>query len=187
LIGSFPTAYLISRLFKKIDIRQHGSGNVGATNVFRVLGKKYGLLVFTIDFLKGAAAVFLVFLIIRDPAANKSMGLWIGLGAILGHVFTPFLGFKGGKGVATGAGVLCAVYPTLFVFTLLTWLLVFVLTKIVSISSIIAVFSISIFSYLMKLERESTAFFVLAALFFIWTHRSNLLRIMKKEENKLIK
>ena len=89
--------------------------------------------------------------------------------------------------MATGAGVLCAAYPILFVFTLLTWLAVFVLTKIVSISSIIAVFAIPIFSYLMKLEREITAFFILAAIFFLWTHRSNMLRIMKKEENKLIK
>ncbi len=187
LIGSFPTAYVISRLVKKIDIRQHGSGNVGATNVFRVLGKKYGLLVFMIDFLKGAAAVLLVFLIVQDPAGHKSMGLWVGLGSILGHVFTPFLGFKGGKGVATGAGVLYAAHPTLFIFTLLTWSLVFVLTKTVSISSIIAVFAIPIFSYLMQLERETIVFFVLVAVLFTWTHRSNILRIIKKEERKLIK
>jgi len=187
LIGSFPTAYVIGRAVKKIDIRQQGSGNVGATNVFRVLGKKYGLLVFTIDFLKGAAAVLLTFLIVQDPAAHKSMGLWIGLGAILGHVFTPFLGFKGGKGVATGAGVLFAAYPIIFTFTLLTWLLVFVLTKTVSISSIIAVFMIPILSYLMLLERETTVFFLVAALLFTWTHRSNIFRIIRGEEEKLIK
>ena len=187
LIGSFPTAYVISRLVKKIDIRQHGSGNAGATNVFRVLGKKYGFLVFLIDFLKGVAAVLLVFLIVRDPAVHPSTGLWIGLGAILGHVFTPFLGFKGGKGIATGAGVLFAAYPIIFIFTLLTWLLVFVLTKTVSISSIIAVFVTPILSYLMKLEREPTVFFVVITLLFTWTHRSNILRIMRGEETKLIK
>src|SRR3989344_8484133 len=115
-IGSFPTAYVVGRVVKKIDIRQHGSGNVGATNVFRVLGKKYGLLVFAIDFLKGAAAVWLVYLLLKNPSSpiasrcpafltSQSLALWIGLGAILGHVFTPYLRFKGGKGIATGAGV----------------------------------------------------------------------------------
>ena len=115
LAGSTPTAYLAGRSFKRIDIRQYGSGNVGATNAFRVLGKKIGAFVFIIDFLKGSLPVF--FLPLLLPANHldpKEAGLWIGTGAIAGHVFTPFLGFKGGKGIATGAGVLCGAFPFLF-------------------------------------------------------------------------
>ncbi len=187
LIGSFPTAYLISRYVKGIDIRQHGSGNVGATNVFRVVGKKYGLFVFVIDFLKGAVAVFLTWLLWSDPAAHSVLGLWIGLGSILGHVFSPFLGFKGGKGVATGAGVLLASFPIIFIYTLLTWVIIFVLTRTVSISSIIAVFSMTLFAYIMKLDHKVILFFLLAAFLFIWTHQSNIYRLWKGKEDKLIK
>ncbi len=159
LIGSFPTAYLVSRYAKGIDIRQHGSGNVGATNVFRVMGKKYGLFVFGVDFLKGATAVFLTWLLWPDPAAHGVLDVWIGFGSILGHVFSPFLRFKGGKGVATGAGVLLATSPIIFIYTLLTWVIVFVLTRTVSISSIIAVSLTTLFAYLMKLDREIIFFF----------------------------
>lgn len=187
LIGSFPTAYLVSRYAKGIDIRQHGSGNVGATNVFRVMGKKYGFFVFGIDFLKGAVAIFLTWLLWPDSAAHSVLDVWIGLGSILGHVFSPFLRFKGGKGVATGAGVLLATFPIIFIYTLLTWVIIFALTRTVSISSIIAVFSTPLFAYLMKLDREAIFFFLLVALLFIWTHRSNIYRLFKGKENKLVK
>ena len=184
LLGSIPTAYLFAKALKKIDIREHGSGNVGATNVSRVLGKKYGVVVFVIDFLKGALAVLIVLAFAQKPT-NQELSLWIGSGSILGHIFTPFLGFKGGKGVATGAGVLCAVYPLLFILTFLVWWLVFILTKIVSISSVIAMCSLVIFSYLTYENLKISIFFGLILLLFLWTHRSNLLRLVMGKENKI--
>src|SRR3989338_8540646 len=136
-LGSIPTAYLAGRIFKGIDIRQHGSGNVGATNALRVMGKKIGALVFFIDFIKGFLPVFLLSKfttgLTPDP---REAGLWLGVAAISGHVFTPFLGFKGGKGIATGAGVLLGVFPLLFFCVLFVWISVFVTTRIVSISSL---------------------------------------------------
>lgn len=186
LIGSIPTGYIAGRLFSGTDIRLHGSGNTGATNAFRVLGKKIGMLVFAVDFFKGFLPAFLVSrffsLNYSDP---KELGLWIGVGAILGHVFTPFLGFKGGKGIATGAGVLCGAFPILCLMVIGVWGIVFFFTRIVSISSLIALIALVIFSFFLGLKLSISLLFLGVCLFTIWTHRSNISRLRKGEERKV--
>ncbi len=184
LCGSLPTAYLAGRFFKGVDIRSLGSGNVGATNAFRVFGKKIGSLVFLIDFLKGALPTFFFLTLIRGSSALPSANLWIGFGAILGHVFTPFLGFKGGKGVATGGGVLCAAYPILFLITVVVWTVTFLLSRIVSVSSILALLALIVSALLFGVDQKALIFFVLVSIFIIWTHRTNLIRLVKGKENR---
>lgn len=182
--GAIPTAFIIAKKAKGIDIRQHGSSNVGATNAFRVLGKKMGALVFALDLLKGYLPAKLLSLYFFNN--RPELALWIGLGAVLGHVFTPFLSFKGGKGIATGAGALLAAYPLIFLWALLAWVLVFAVTKIVSISSLAAILSLVLWGKHYQVPDASMAFFVLAAVFLVWTHRSNIQRLLKGEEKKVI-
>ena len=112
-------------------------------------------------------------------------GLWIGLGAILGHVFTPFLGFKGGKGIAAGAGVLCGSFPVLFLIVLGSWVVVFSFTRIVSISSIASLIVLCISSALMGLKGTVIMLFVMISIFLIWTHRSNVARLLKGKEKSI--
>ena len=186
LIGSTPTAYLAGRIFKGIDIRRHGSGNVGATNAVRVLGKKIGALVFVVDFLKGflPACLLPLFLAANNLDAREA-GLWIGTGAIVGHVFTPFLNFKGGKGIATGAGVLCGAFPLLFIITLVAWLGIFAWTRIVSISSLVSLVTLLIGAITLRLRSPVIFLFILIVLFIVWTHRSNIMRLIRGKENRL--
>ncbi len=181
LSGSLPTAYLAGKM-KGIDIRQHGSGNVGATNAFRVLGKKVGATVFLIDFLKGYLPTYFL-------SAAAGMQDWvplaIGLSCILGHVFSPWLGFKGGKGIATGAGVLMALNGTLFAVAILLWLLCFFMFKIVSLSSLVAVGGLLAASlFLPEVSAVHRWFFGAIFLFVVWTHRSNIGRLIKGEERR---
>lgn len=186
IIGAIPTAYLAGRIFKGLDIRQHGSGNVGATNAFRVLGKKIGFFVFFIDFLKGFIPSFLLSkLIIGDNLDAGEVGLWIGVSAILGHVFTPFLGFKGGKGVATGAGVLCGSFPLLFLCVTSIWIVLFKLTRTVSISSLSSLISLVLLSLFFKQHLSVTAIFLGVCLFTFWTHRENIQRLIEGKEHKI--
>ena len=185
LMGSVPTAYLFARILKKIDIRQYGSGNSGATNAFRVLGKGPGLAVFAVDFFKGFFPVILFSGAYSNlSAAQPEFLVWIGFTAILGHVFTPFLRFRGGKGVATGAGVLCAGFFYLFLLALLVWLLVFFLTRIVSASSLTAFFSVIINSIFFKVSTLATVSFFVVFLFVTWTHRTNIFRLLKSKEEQ---
>lgn len=180
-LGSFPTAYFAGRWFGGTDIRRHGSGNVGATNALRVLGKKLGVAVFVVDFMKGFLPVWLA----HRFGMEKESALWIGFGAALGHIFTPFLGFKGGKGVATGAGLLCAAFPFLFLLSAAVWLLVFLTTRLVSLGSLVALFSLVIFSLIFQLGVSAFLFFCCTFLLMAWTHRSNLRRIFSGTEKRL--
>src|SRR5712691_6251882 len=148
LIGSCPNGYLIGRAFG-IDIRQHGSGNIGATNVMRLLGKRWGYLVFTLDALKGFLAVRLAF----DGAAatlsgsmhREIVGIATGLACILGHTFPVWLHFRGGKGVATSAGVLLGLMPIAVVSVFAVWMLLYQITRYVSVASIAAAVALPIF------------------------------------------
>lgn len=182
LFGSLPTAYLVAKKMKGIDIRQHGSGNVGATNAFRVLGKGPGSFVFAVDFLKGFLPVWLF---ISNSAPITYEPLIVGAFGILGHIFTPFLNFRGGKGVATGAGVLAASFPVFFLISFLTWVVVFLITKIVSISSVAAVIALSAISWFHAPMAFSTYVLTGLSFFVIWTHRSNIRKLLKGEEKKI--
>ena len=147
LLGSFPAGYVAGRL-AGIDIRTVGSGNIGATNVLRVLGKRWGYAVFFIDALKGFAAVRLAFLLLQFwPAAKPftvQLTILTGVMCIVGHNFPVWLGFKGGKGVATSAGVLFGLLPAAVPFVVLVWVIVFETTRYVSVASIIAAISLPI-------------------------------------------
>lgn len=186
LIGSIPTAYLAGLWCKGVDVRRHGSGNVGATNAVRVLGKKIGIAVFVIDLLKGLLPVALL-----APLSGSSdvelARILLALCAVAGHVFTPFLGFKGGKGVATGAGALLAGFPVLFAVCALVWVGVYVPTRIVSVSSLAGLAALAIAGLFTAYAIPVKALFFLIFAFLTWTHRSNIARLRQGQESSFKK
>lgn len=183
LSGAIPTAYLAGRRFGKIDIRKHGSGNMGATNAFRVLGRGPGVFVFAVDFLKGYLPVLFYLSRFSAPGSSQAMGegLWLGLGAVLGHVFTPFLGFKGGKGIATGAGALLACSPFYFLSAAGLWILALLVSRVIAVASLSAVAGLLVLGFLGKEPMLVESYFILAMLLTLWTHRKNLRGFCKKE------
>ena len=192
LIGSIPTSIIISRLFWGIDIREHGSGNAGGTNVVRVLGWKPGVFVMLFDAFKGFAAALWIARLAYGHAGldPSSVQLIAGCAAIFGHIWTVFAGFKGGKGVGTAAGMLLALYPLTLLICLLIFLFVFLLTRIVSLSSMIAAASfpavLSIFRFVLDEPVSASLYYFsfFAALLIIYTHRSNIKRLMNGTENR---
>ena len=185
-LGAIPTAYLAGKWLKGLDIREHGSGNVGATNAFRVLGKGTGTAVFVIDFLKGALPVYFFKASSVGALSASSAVLCVGLAALLGHVYTPFLGFKGGKGIATGAGMLASGFPALFGIVLAVWLLMFFMTRTVSISSMGSAAALAIAAFVLGYKLETELIFLAISVFIFWTHRSNIGRILRGEEGKAV-
>ncbi|QSR88166.1 glycerol-3-phosphate 1-O-acyltransferase PlsY [Methylacidiphilum caldifontis] len=187
LLGSIPFGFLIGQA-KGVDIRQLGSKNIGATNVGRILGWKWALVVLVLDFLKGFLPVFLV-IWLRFSLNSTSVDLFAllcGLFAIFGHNYTPWLKGKGGKGIATSAGVLAALMPKVFFFLVIVWLSVFFLTRIVSISSICVALLFPLFSFLLYPNSPLFFFFSIAAsCLALWRHRSNIKRILNGTEPKL--
>jgi glycerol-3-phosphate acyltransferase PlsY len=190
LLGSIPFGYLAGRLVG-IDIRQTGSGNVGATNVVRVLGKRYGYPVFALDFLKGFGAVKISMLMApgRPPEWNSSeiIGILAAMSSILGHLYPPWLKFKGGKGVATSAGALLALTPVPTLIGVAIWIIVFWLTRYVSLASIIAAVFLPIVILVVRPHDQNNGkplvySSVCVAAVVIWRHRSNLLRLIRGTE-----
>lgn len=184
IVGSFPFGYWVGRS-QGIDIRQHGSGNIGSTNVSRVLGKKWGIFVFVLDFLKGWSAVILMAKLANlssiDLISTWSVGAAVMV--ILGHNYTPWLRFKGGKGIATSAGVLLAVMPWALGIGLLAWGVMMVLTKTVSIASLTSCIVVPVSSwFLYPGDKVLFGFALLAGVMGIWRHRSNIQRIISGEE-----
>ncbi len=186
LLGSIPTGYWYGRL-KGIDIRTKGSGNLGATNVLRVLGTKAGVFVLAVDVLKGLLAVVLLTQLTPFPGSDY-LRVACGLAAVLGHTYTVFLKFKGGKGVATTYGVLLALAPisTILVFLILVG--VVAMTKYVSAGSIVSAILFPIFIWLLGESGQGFSVLLLALLVgaaVVFKHRSNIKRIMDGTENKL--
>jgi acyl phosphate:glycerol-3-phosphate acyltransferase len=190
LLGSIPFGYLAGRLVG-IDIRQTGSGNVGATNVVRVLGKRYGYPVFALDFLKGFGAVKISMLMApgRPPEwhSPEIFGILAAMSSVLGHLYPPWLKFKGGKGVATAAGALLALTPLATVIGVAIWIIVFWLTRYVSLASITAAvvlpIVILVFSSQDQNKRRPLVYSsACVAAVVIWRHRSNLSRLMRGTE-----
>ncbi|MBK7132341.1 MAG: glycerol-3-phosphate 1-O-acyltransferase PlsY [Bacteroidales bacterium] len=192
LIGSLPSAVWIGKWFHNIDVREHGSGNAGATNVIRVLGWKTGIPVLLIDVAKGALATLLpVFFKLAEPESPLLINYQIiaGVTAIIGHIFPVFAGFRGGKGVATIFGVLLALHPLLTVSCMGVFLTVLLITGIVSVSSMTAGLAFPAFLFLL-FDSPSIifkVFSVVVAIALIITHRKNIERLMKGEEKKLFK
>jgi len=189
LLGSIPTSIWISRSFFNIDIRDYGSGNAGATNTFRVLGIKAGIVVFIVDILKGFLAVNLIYLTdyyIPDSGDYINIQLLLGIAAMLGHIFPVYAGFKGGKGVATLFGVICAIslYPTLIMAGI--FVLTLVLTRYVSLSSMISGLSFPVLIIVVFKETTPSLviFSLIMAVLMLFTHQKNIERLLNKEEKK---
>jgi acyl phosphate:glycerol-3-phosphate acyltransferase len=182
LIGSFPTSYVVARAVKGIDLREHGSGNLGATNAFRVLGWRAATPIFIVDILKGFLPAFLFPQI--DGNVSVLWALVYGTAAIVGHVFSVYVKFKGGKGVATGAGVFLALAPLAVLGGLVLWLALVALTGYVSLASIAAAAALPV---LVALTGAPTAVLVLSLLlatFVIYAHRANIRRLLRGEEHR---
>ena len=188
LIGSIPTGYLVAKQVRGIDIREHGSGNVGATNVFRVIGKKWGALVLAIDILKGWIVTTLV---ARTTGVFPELSislkqLLFGAAAISGHTWTPWLGLKGGKGVAASLGALLGIFPAATVLVLGIWAICFIIWRYVSLASMIAALCYPVLLLLFYREIQSFPLIFLISLLLvallIYNHRSNISRLKRGEE-----
>ncbi|MBS4750501.1 glycerol-3-phosphate 1-O-acyltransferase PlsY [Carnobacteriaceae bacterium zg-ZUI78] len=180
LLGSIPSGIWIGKYFYQIDIREHGSGNSGSTNTFRVLGKKAGIIVLLIDILKGTIPTLLANFFIKTDINP----LIIGLFAILGHTFSLFANFRGGKAVATSAGVILAIYPFFLLSGILLFLILLYFSRMVSLSSMLTAFLLSLASLFLQ-DTIFTIFCFSLTVFIIYRHRSNIERIRQKTESKV--
>ena len=181
LLGSIPFGYLLGVL-KGIDIRQYGSGNVGATNVARVLGKKYGIAVYILDFLKGFIPTLLA---VKIYGTDSWITALVGLASVLGHMFSPFLGFRGGKGVATASGVLFGISPLLGFLALTIWFAVYKFTGYVSVASIIASFGAIYLVGMLGYPFPIKFLVILTSVLILVKHKSNVERLFEGRELKV--
>lgn len=190
LLGSIPTAIWLGKAKYGIDVREHGSNNAGATNTFRVLGKKPGVIVLFIDILKGFIAVFLPFIFgIGEWGSNHliEVQLVAALCAVSGHVLPIFANFRGGKGVATSLGVIVGVHPIAAGICVAVFLIVFVISKYVSLGAMIAAccFPILLAFYFKVDSVWLLSFSVLLSAVVVYVHKKNIGRLLRKEENKM--
>ncbi len=189
LVGSIPTAYIFGRIYKGIDIRKHGSGNVGATNVFRVLGKWPGIIVLIIDIIKGIVPVVLIANLFSIESVFGR--ILIAVASVCGHNWTIFLGFKGGKGIATSLGVLigltiviASIRSVLFL-TLLIWIVCFLLSGFVSLASILAAISLPIFMVVTDQGFELVCLGIVFCVFVVIRHKVNIKRLLSGRESRV--
>jgi glycerol-3-phosphate acyltransferase PlsY len=187
LLGSIPTGYLMVKALKGIDIRQMGSGNVGATNVIRVLGKGPGILILILDVSKGLLAVLVIALLFAKylPSSRTELQLGCGIAAICGHNWTCFLRFKGGKGIATSAGVFLGLAPIVMLCLLGIWGIIAFLTRYVSVASIVTSMALPIFLYLFNQPIEWVIAGFILSLVSILKHRSNIKRLLNGTEHRI--
>jgi len=190
LIGSIPTALIVSRYFFGIDIREYGSGNMGATNTFRVLGSRFGTIVMIGDILKGMLAVALYNLLpyyLSNEIDRTNLMIGLGLAAVVGHIYPIWAQFRGGKGVATLFGMLLAIQPVVAVSCVGVFLLVLFLTRYVSLSSILAGVALPICVLWVYNEQEIfyRVFAIAVAALVVLTHQKNISRLLKGNENRV--
>lgn len=182
LLGAVPTSYVVGRVFRGIDLRQHGSGNLGATNLYRVLGWKYAIPVALVDIAKGAVPVALLAPLV---SASQYFALAAGLAAVAGHAVSPFVGFKGGKGVATAAGVMLALTPLTIAVLVVIWAIIVFSTGYVSLASIVAATLLPVLAWLLHPEsRGLVPFDALIAAAIVWLHRGNIRRLLAGTEHR---
>lgn len=189
LVGAVPFSLLVGEWFYRVDLREKGSGNLGATNVYRVLGWKAGLAAAVLDITKGSVAVGFAALLSPpglEPVQRDWLLITAAIAAVMGHSYSPYIRFRGGKGVATAAGALLFVTPLAWPFLLVTLVGVAVGTRYVSLGSIIAAIEYPVLCLLIYRDRPAVlvASFVLAAVV-LWRHRSNMGRLRRGEESKL--
>ncbi|OES45594.1 glycerol-3-phosphate 1-O-acyltransferase PlsY [Domibacillus iocasae] len=188
LLGSIPSGLIAGRAFFGIDIREHGSGNLGATNSFRVLGKKAGAFVTAADILKGTAATLIPISLHLQGVVTGIHPLLAGLFAVIGHMFPLFAGFRGGKAVATSAGVLLAYSPLFFLLLATIFVSILLITKYVSVASVSAAVAAFIYAVVHTIYEKDYPFFavvVALAFFVIYRHRANIVRLRNGTEPKV--
>ena len=191
LIGSIPTAVWLSKRIYGLDIREHGSGNAGATNTFRVLGKKAGIGVMIVDMLKGFIAVKLSYLSLFHTGSEQLTNLQVGLGlcAVVGHIFPIWAGFRGGKGIATLFGMILAIHPIVAISLVAVFLLMLFLTRYVSLSSMAASVAFPVlilFIFKDQAPEISYKLFAIAtACMVVLTHHKNISRLLAGNESKV--
>lgn len=187
LIGSIPTAYLLGKWLKGIDIREHGSGNVGATNAFRVLGKGPGIIVLIVDIIKGVGPVLLAGVFHAQVPGRILAAIM----AVCGHNWTCFLNFRGGKGIATTLGALIGLTVVLpdirlaVLFCVLGWILCFLVTAYVSVSSIFAAILLPVLMIIFSADISIVVLSIVLCLFVVLRHRPNIQRLFKGQEHKV--
>ena len=181
LLGSIPNGLVFGKLLWHVDLREHGSHNIGATNAWRTLGKGPGFLIFLLDFLKGAGSVYLAEVLTGIPFIMILAGVL----AIVGHSCSLFLHFKGGKGVATGLGVITMLMPLPSLIVFLVWLAIVKVSGYVSLGSCIAAALVPVLAWAFSYPLEYTVFGVLAAAFIIVRHKSNIARLLNGTESKI--
>lgn len=202
LVGSIPTSIVISKMVRGIDIREHGSGNAGGTNVFRVLGWKFGVLTILLDALKGVLAVVLIARLHYGtiPFTNLTpfddftlIQIFAGLAAVIGHIWTIFAGFKGGKGIATAMGFLVSIITIDLLLAIAVFVIVVSVSRYISLGSLVAAFSIplimfvreNIFNVDIQGYGVILPFVICLALLVLYTHRGNVTRLINGKENKI--
>lgn len=191
LLGSIPTAVWVGKAWYNIDVREHGSKNAGATNTFRVLGKKPGIMVLLIDVAKGAFAVSIPLLIVNfiDVSLKEQQDLLqivAAIFAVLGHIFPVFAGFRGGKGVATSLGIIIGIQPLSAAICFGAFLIVFTISKFVSLGAIVASVCFPVIVYVLQPESiEMQVFSLVLGTAVIFAHRKNIKRLIKGEESKM--
>jgi len=188
LLGSLPHGLWVGRLARGIDIRDHGSGNLGATNVYRTLGPRLGLLVLFLDMAKGALAVLLVQRVLPEASSAAWVAAWSGVigmfAALLGHMFSPFAQFRGGKGVATAAGAWAMLTPAALGLALAAWIVVFFLSRIVSAASIAAAIILPIGVILFDPSRPEVILSVITGALVLLRHHGNVRRLFRGDESR---
>ena len=182
LLGAIPTSLIVGRLFRGIDLRKHGSGNLGATNVYRTLGPKFAIPVGLFDMAKGAVPVMVIAPLV---SASAYFAIVCGIMAVIGHVFSVFVGFKGGKGVATASGVMLGLTPWAVLVSFLVWALIVRLTGYVSLGSIVSALILPVAAWLLHPSARPLIWIqVLVAVAIVWLHRANIRRLLAGTENR---
>ena len=182
LVGAIPTSYLAGRIFRGIDLRKHGSGNLGATNLYRTLGWKYAVPVGLLDIAKGVVPVVLIAPLV---SGSQRVAVACGVAAVIGHVYSVFVRFRGGKGVATAAGVMLGLAPVAIAALLVIWIAIVFATGYVSLGSIVAASLLPLAVWLLHPgTRALLPVIALVAAGIVWLHRANIRRLLAGTENR---
>ena len=181
ILGSIPNGLILGKAIWGVDLRQHGSKNIGATNAWRTIGKAGGISIFALDFLKGAISAYIGL----HLGGSELAGVLCGILAIAGHSWSVFLAFKGGKGVATGLGVIAALMPEVTLIVFAVWFAIVYFTGYVSLGSIVGAALVPILTLFFGLHTEFLILGLIAAVFIIYRHKSNIERLLKGTESKI--
>lgn len=182
LVGAIPFGLIVGKVFYGADVRQHGSGNVGTTNVFRVLGKKAGVVVMVLDIMKGYVPALLAVLIFDSQPWYV---IFVAAAPVVGHMYSVFLKGSGGKGVATGAGVVLALYPLAFLICFATWIALILVTRYVSVASLTVAVLVPVLVILHHDPLPYEIAGVLVGIIVWWAHRGNIRRLLKGTESRV--